>query len=78
MSRGLCAPTWADVPGRRPAGHRDPRPVVTGGTAGPGRRGVDGAAIVRAGQTLLLPHEAGDLVLDGDVEALWCRPPAAA
>jgi mannose-6-phosphate isomerase len=32
---------------------------------------------VRAGLTVLVPHQAGSLVIDGDLEALWCRPPQA-
>lgn len=47
--------------------------VVSGG----GRlSGGTGELDVRAGQTVLLPHAAGDVRLEGDAEALWCRPPA--
>ncbi|CCH86910.1 Mannose-6-phosphate isomerase [Modestobacter italicus] len=49
-------------------------------TRGQGRlRAADDGwtATVGAGQTLLVPHGAGALALDGDVEALWCRPPQA-
>ena len=38
--------------------------------------GGTGELDVRAGQTVLLPHAAGDVRLEGDAEALWCRPPA--
>jgi mannose-6-phosphate isomerase len=51
--------------------------VVTGGQGVLRTAGDDWTATVRAGQTLLVPHRAGALGLDGDVEALWCRPPRA-
>lgn len=53
--------------------------VVTGGRGRLRAEGGDEATPVRAGQTILVPHEAGALVIeaDGEVDALWCRPPAA-
>ena len=45
--------------------------------SGSGRLTTAGGALdVQAGQTVLLPHAAGAARLDGDAEALWCRPPA--
>jgi mannose-6-phosphate isomerase len=54
--------------------------VVTGGRGRLRAEGGQEATPVSAGQTLLVPHAAGSLVLeaDGEVDALWCRPPAAA
>jgi mannose-6-phosphate isomerase len=52
-------------------------------TAGRGRlraQAGDTSMPVSAGQTILVPHEAGALVLEadgGEVGALWCRPPLA-
>ncbi|MCZ2847268.1 class I mannose-6-phosphate isomerase [Modestobacter sp. VKM Ac-2978] len=54
--------------------------VVTGGSGRLRAQGGEQATPVRAGQTVLVPHAAGELVLEtdgGDVEALWCRPPVA-
>jgi mannose-6-phosphate isomerase len=51
-------------------------------TAGRGRlRAQDGGTgtPVSSGQTVLVPHGAGALLLEGDdVDVLWCRPPLAA
>lgn len=37
---------------------------------------VHGRTAIRAGQTVLLPHAAGDAGLTGDVEVILARPPA--
>jgi mannose-6-phosphate isomerase len=52
--------------------------VVTGGQGVLRAAGQDWSASVRAGQTVLVPHQAGALALEGDVQALWCRPPRSA
>jgi mannose-6-phosphate isomerase len=47
--------------------------------SGSGRLTGDATVLdVVAGRTVLLPHAAGPLRLEGDAEALWCRPPAPA
>ncbi|MGY5884574.1 class I mannose-6-phosphate isomerase [Modestobacter lacusdianchii] len=52
--------------------------VVTGGRGRLRAERGNAELLVTAGQTILVPHEAGTLILDGDqVEGLWCRPPAA-
>lgn len=37
---------------------------------------ADGRQPVRGGQTLVSPHAAGDLVVDGDLDVIVCLPPA--
>jgi mannose-6-phosphate isomerase len=51
--------------------------VVTRGQGDLRQEGEGHDLPVRAGHTVLVPHQAGSLVIDGDLEALWCRPPQA-
>ncbi|MGY1842264.1 class I mannose-6-phosphate isomerase [Modestobacter sp. SYSU DS0875] len=53
--------------------------VVTGGQGELRRADTREGTAVRHGQTVVVPHAAGTLVVDADemFEALWCRPPEA-
>jgi mannose-6-phosphate isomerase len=51
--------------------------VITRGQGDLRQVDVGHAVAVRSGHTILVPHQAGSLVIDGDLEALWCRPPQA-
>ena len=51
--------------------------VITRGQGDLRQVDVGHALAVRSGHTILVPHQAGSLVIDGDLEALWCRPPQA-
>jgi mannose-6-phosphate isomerase len=52
--------------------------VVTAGQGQLRATGGGTGTTAAAGQTFLVPFAAGTVLLEGDVDALWCRPPQAA
>jgi mannose-6-phosphate isomerase len=48
-------------------------PVVTGGAGT--MRWAGGEEVLAAGQTWVVPHGAGPLELEGNLEVIWCAPP---